>query len=269
MKLPTAIKGICLICLMGFIKPVSAQQNLFNVPSSDITIQSKPFFQQQINLSSGFAQLNTTFCWGLGGEAEIGVNVLGLNFISTSGNLSVQSNSDLSSPPANPFYTLNFQKAFTINKTFKVAFGTQAGYSVGWHFGGLAYSNMVSVFPKIRTKLITGLYVGSDAFLGQEERNSLFSSGVEQIGFQIGVEKEVIKEKLSLLAEAISGRHVLGTITLGAAYFVSHHWAISGGYEISNAGNGSSNSLVVEFTYIPSAGVSKHIFRKGHHEVEE
>ena len=263
------IKGVCLICLTGFIQPVGAQQNLFNVPSSDITIKSKPFFQQQINLSSGFAQLNTTFCWGLGGEAEIGVNVLGVVFISTNGKLSSQTNPDKNNPPVYPFYTINFQKAFTINKTFKVAFGTQAGYSVGWHFGGLAYSNLVTVFPKIRTKLITGLYMGSDSFLGPGERNSLLSSGAEQIGFQFGLEKEVIKEKLLLLAEGISGRHVLGTLTLGAAYFVSHHWAISGGYEISNVGNGSSNSLVVEFTYIPSAGVSKHIFRKGHHEMED
>ena len=57
-----------------------AQQNYFNVPSSDITEKNKVFFQHQINISTDVIQNNTTFDFGLGNNYEIGINIIGLNF---------------------------------------------------------------------------------------------------------------------------------------------------------------------------------------------
>jgi len=256
---------LCFLFMVGVSFDALSQQNLFNVPSSDITLKAHPFFQQQFNFGNGMLQSNTTFSWGLGGEAEVGFNILGVSF--QSGQL--LTNTYKKNPPVYPFYTLNFQKAFTLNKTFKLAVGTQSGYSQGFHFGGYAYSNLVTVIPKIQSKLITGLYYGSDGFLGPGDRNPLFPSESDPIGFQIGLEQEVIKEKLVLLAEGISGKHAYGLIALGMAYHVTHHWVLSGGYQFSNQGSSSANSLVIEFTYIPSATVTKHIFRRGHHEATE
>lgn len=247
---------------------IAAQQNLFNVPSSDITIKSTVFFQQQINFGKDVIQLNTTFCWGLGREAEIGVNVLGVDINTGSGSSTFKTNSDPGNPPAYPFYTINFQKAFTINKTLKVSFGTQAGYSKGFHFGGYGYGNLVTVIPKTRSKIITGIYTGSDIFLGPGDRNPAFPSNDDPVGFQLGLEEEVIKEKLLLIGEHISGGNSFGVTTVGAALYVSHFWVLSCGVQFANPGNNNGNSLVVEFTHVPSAHVSKHIFRRGHHEAD-
>ncbi|MBY0436528.1 MAG: hypothetical protein K2U26_20735 [Cyclobacteriaceae bacterium] len=68
-----------LVFVLLLATQAQGQQNLFNVPSSDITPKAKPFFQQQLNLSSGLVQFNSTFSYGLGRGAEIGVNILGLN----------------------------------------------------------------------------------------------------------------------------------------------------------------------------------------------
>jgi len=58
---------------------VIAQQNFINVPSSEVTIKNKYFFQQQINFND-LIQSNTTLDYGLGKGYEIGLNILGINF---------------------------------------------------------------------------------------------------------------------------------------------------------------------------------------------
>jgi|GEM_PF-413481 len=239
------------------------QQNLFNVPSSDITIKGTPFYQQQFNISRGLVQLNSTFCWGLGHEVEAGFNVLGLN-ITTNGPISLDTNGDVTNPPVYPFYMLNFQKAFTLNKLFKLALGTQTGFSKDLHIGTYNYLNLVTALHHTRSKIITGIYQGSKSFLGEGERNELFLT--DKIGFQIGLEQEIIEEKLMVIAENISGRHNLGETTLGIAYFVSPLWALSAGYQFANPKSHTLNAVVLELTYVPSAPVHIKVFRHGHHQ---
>jgi hypothetical protein len=41
-----------LLLLLGTYAPMFAQQNLFNIPSADITPKGKVFYQHQINLYS-------------------------------------------------------------------------------------------------------------------------------------------------------------------------------------------------------------------------
>jgi hypothetical protein len=100
---------------------VQAQQSLFNVPSSDITPKAKPFFQQQFNIGEGLLQLNSTFSYGLGKNAEIGLNVLGLNVNEGSGSPFFMTNGNIQASPVYPFYTLNFQKVFVLSDLFKLA----------------------------------------------------------------------------------------------------------------------------------------------------
>jgi hypothetical protein len=51
-----------------------AQQNLFNVPSTDITQKGQWFFQQQFNfLTASLGSSNTTLDYGLGHPLEIGL----------------------------------------------------------------------------------------------------------------------------------------------------------------------------------------------------
>ena len=255
--------------LVGFTSQAFAQQNLFNVPSSDITIKSKGFFQQQINLPrNGTVLLNSTFCWGLGNEFEIGFNVLGLFLNTGNPGSTVLSNSDENNPPVYPFYTINAQKAWTLNKSFKLALGTQTGFSAGMHFGTYNYLNLVTAIPKYQLKIVTGMNHGSESFLGPGDLNPLLPADYDPVGFQIGLEQEILKEKILLLAEHISGDHSLGVSVLGLGYHLTEHWVLSAGYQFSSSGNSTPNSLVFELTFVPSVISHRRIYREGHLEVE-
>lgn len=238
------------------------QQNLFNVPSSDITLRGEPFFQQQINLYPTDLQLNSTFCWGLGKQTEIGFNVLEVNVSTTTGTKYV-SNSDPKSPPLYPVYLLNFQKAFVLSPSFKIGIGTQGGISVGSHFVNYNYLNLVTAIPTFHTKLITGLYGGNNSYLGPETRMGLLKD-YSQIGYHAGIEVQVFPEKFSLIAEAISGKHSLGESSFGAAYFVSPNWILSGAYLRANKGSSSENAAVAEITFSPSSKLHLRLFKHGH-----
>jgi len=258
-------KGFILFTIFSILSIAIAygQQNLFNVPSSDITLKSKPFFQQQINFGSGYAQLNSTFSYGLGHNCEIGVNLLGITIDGDSNPIFV-SNGNTDTNPVYPFFTFNFQKGWTLNDVLKLTVGTQTGISKGSHFGSYDYLNLVTAIKKTHTKLITGLYYGTETFLGPGERSHLFSS--DFIGFQTGIEQEIIEGgDLLLVLENISGRHILGETTLGLAYYISSHWVASGGYQMANPNGTSASSLVIEFTYVPSAHSHRKLFRHGHH----
>jgi hypothetical protein len=254
---------VSLALIILFLSQVSAQQSLFNVPSSDITPSRKPFFQQQFNIGEGLLQLNSTFSYGLGKNTEIGLNVLGLNVNEGSGSPFFMTNGNLQASPVYPFYTLNFQKAFVINDYFKLALGTQTGFAQGGHFGTYDYLNFVTIIPKHKSKIISGIYYGSDSFLGPEDRID-WINGYTLLGYQIGLEQPIIEDKLLFIAENISGLHNLGETTLGGAYYVSDHWVLSAGFQFSNPGSKTPEALVVEFTYVPSASQYHLIHKHGH-----
>lgn len=238
------------------------QQNLFNVPSSDITLKGEPFFQQQVNLYPSEVQFNSTFCWGLGRRAEIGFNVLELNLRTDHTRPTLDTHADDATPPVYPLYLLNFQKAFVLNEIFKVGIGTQYGISKGSHPVNYSYVNLVTAIPSIHTKVIAGLYGGTNSYLGPETRWPALGGG-QPLGYQVGVEMQLIPEKFSLIAEDISGKHSLGEASVGAAYFLSPSWILSGAYLHANSNSGE-NAVVAEFTYSPSSKVHLRIFRHGH-----
>ena len=124
-----------LFCLGLMPSSVFGQQNLFNVPSSDITEPGEIFYQQQINVLPDLLQFNSTMCYGLGRNFEIGFNIIGLNVNTKSSSPFIISNGDIHNPPVYPFYTLNLQKAIVLNRTLRVAVGTQTGLSIDAHFG--------------------------------------------------------------------------------------------------------------------------------------
>jgi hypothetical protein len=255
------------LIILGTTHPVFCQQNLFNVPSSDITLKGKLFFQQQVNfLTDRTVALNTTFCYGLGKDFEVGGNILGVYIDPHTSGSALKTNSNAGQPPVYPFFTVNLQKAVVLNRTFKLGIGTQAGFSPGMHFGNFTYLNMVTVIPKLQLKVITGVNHGSETILGPGDLNPLFSSAYDPVGFQFGFEKEIVHSHMLLLAEHISGTHSLGVSVVGLGFHVSDHWVLSTGWQFSSAGNETPNSLVFELTFVPSAVIHHGIYHEGHPE---
>lgn len=243
------IKLVALLLLLWANLP--AQQNFFNVPSSDITPKKKLFFQQQFNLVKDDFVSNTTVDFGLGHNFEVGVNANGLLF-----NKYDRLVENKASEPYGPFFCVNAQKRFQVNERWALGLGTQLGVlpdkpsTKGEYF----YLNSVYDNEEIGLKLVSGLYSISDEFVGKESRSGLALSNpmLHNLGLQMGFEKKLLSDKLSLQADFISGKHALGEVVLGGAYFLTKHWVLSCGYQAPTFKSTSVRSAVLEITYVPS-----------------
>lgn len=223
-----------------------AQQNYFNVPSSDITEKNKVFFQHQINISTDVIQNNTTFDFGLGNNYEIGINIIGLNFEKQKNAYSfVTSNV----APYSPFIMINAQKKIALNEKFSLAAGFQQGISTSTtkKTGGYYYINNVYKNETIGLKITSGIYYATNSFIGEGKR---FYSN-DGLGFHSGIEKSIIHRKIVFQSDFISGQHSLGELVIGGAYFLTKDLILSGGYQIPTFNSLANKAAVFELTYNP------------------
>ncbi|MFM7486388.1 MAG: hypothetical protein ACKO13_05635 [Cytophagales bacterium] len=86
--------------------------------------------------------------------------------------------------------------------------------------------------------------------MGPEDRD-IFLNGLNTVGFQVGVEQPIIREKFFLIVENINGKNSLGETTLGGAYYFTTHWVFSVGYQFPNPQSKTAESWVIEMTYVP------------------
>jgi len=223
-----------------------AQQNFFNVPSSDITKKSDLFFQEQLNLTTEATQSSTTFCYGLGKNLEIGFNLIGMN-------LNYQRGIDFEddNQPYAPYLSLNLQKAFPLSEKLKFSIGGQSGFNRSSKFGYYVYSNLGLNLHELHAKIILGTYLSNSNYFGPGNAN-LFSANSIAVPIQFGIEKSIIKDKLLFQADFISGKHAMGEAVIGFAYFMNKNWILSSGYQIPNDQSMSNKALVFELTYLPN-----------------
>ncbi len=230
MRTPTAsAKWLALaITLLPIIS--QAQQNLFNVPSADITEQGQFFFQQQFNfLTSYIGSSNTTLDYGLGHEWEIGVNLFNVDFQETNGVFQ------------NPHVLLNFQKGYTLSDNYKISFGSQSGITPAIH------SNVTELpsFSYIDNALDLKEY--GKYYLGGYFVNKAYASK-EQFGFMAGVDYPLIENKLHLMGDIISGSSDISVSVLGFVLFLPHDWQLSLGAQLPSPTSNNNYGLVFEIT---------------------
>lgn len=220
-----------------------AQQNFFNVPSSDITEKNKVFLQQQVNLFPTNLSSNTTFCYGLGKNYEIGLNALGFTYDEPSKSFVKNDENEI---PVFPSLGMNFQKEITTHKNYSLSLGGQVAFPkqiVNYEY--YAYLNNKFTFKKV--KWVGGIYYGNKNYFGS---SPLFTSDIKQLGLQLGLELEVIDERLFLQIDFISGRTPMSNLISGAAFKVNNHFILSSGYQLANSPNNSSNGIIFEVTFL-------------------
>lgn len=225
-------------CPLGF-----AQQNFFNVPSSEITEKNKVFVQEQINLYSQSYSSNTTFCLGLGKGFELGANLLGITY-NKRYHAFVRNN--LYEKPIFPTLGLNAQKSIEAGEHYTMALGFQTLSNERWHeLEFYSYFNQRLKYDRL--KLIFGIYAANSNYLGRAEGRRIFPEG---LGFQSGLEYELIHEKLAFQADYISGNHALGNLIAGGAYKLNSHHILSLGFQLPNHSGASSRGIVFEYTFV-------------------
>jgi hypothetical protein len=240
-----AKRPIFFTILLLYTITLAAQQNFFNVPSSDITEKHKIFFQQQFNCWKSGIQSNTTMSYGLGKEFEIGLNFFGLTY-SLQNKKFLYEDDDI---PYAPILGINAQKKIQITKHYALALGTQLLWNRKYHGAFYNYLNNVCSFHT--TKLVAGLYECNDGFIGAQTRNITEDKSLRQLGFHIGVEQKIWHDKLLFQAEFISGKHSLGEAVIGGAYLLNDRSILSLGYQIPTFASHAIKAFVVEFTIVP------------------
>ncbi len=223
--------------------PLRAQQNLFNVPSGDITEKGHLFFQHQINANDLF-QNNSTLSYGLGKKAEIGLNLYGLDVQKKMNKWTLINNQNNYEQPLNPQLLMNFQKAFEISERFHFTLGTQSGFSLTQRqredqFIYFNYANFIYTSKNERIKFINGIYFGDKTYLGEGNN----------IGYMGGLEFSVSK-KLKLSADAIYGNNASSVAVIGPCYFITKHFALSAGWQRPFKNSHNSQALVFELTFL-------------------
>jgi hypothetical protein len=206
-----------------------AQQNLFNVPSSEITEKNKFFFQQQFNFAS-LGESNTTVDFGLGNDLEIGINLFNLNVYSNTTGLT------------NPNFLFNFQKAFNINEIYKVSFGTQTGltpplYNATIRIPSFSYINNAVDLEK------WGKY-----YLGSYYANPAYAGSGDSFGIMAGIEYPLISNKMHLMGDILSGNNAISVAVLGFVLFLPANWQLSFGAQIPSPSSNNEYGMVFEIT---------------------
>lgn len=219
------------------------QQNFFNVPSNDITLKNKIFVQEQVNINQIF-QSNFTFDVGLGKGWHTGANIIGVDFYNTKYSFAENEKGD--KDIFEPLFLLNIQKAWQLRSEFNFSFGSNQGLNIDFlngkaHYAQFDFGLLGNNIWKHAICATYGLYFGNAGYF----QNS------ESIGFMAGLDASLIRNKLHLVFDYISGRTPASVSVLGISYFLNPYFPISLGWQIPNISQNSS-ALVVEFTWNPS-----------------
>ncbi|MDY3559257.1 hypothetical protein R5W23_006476 [Gemmata sp. JC673] len=216
-----------------------AQQNLFNVPSGQITEREHVFFQQQFNFNRPAGTSNTTFDFGLGRGWEVGFNALDFNLYENI------------RPPApgerrqvNPDLLLNAQKGFDVlDDVWSIGVGTQAGLNPARRSRDVRFQNFTWVIngfslPDERAKVYVGAYYANVAYAGPGDR----------FGVLLGVEIPIVKDRFHFQADCITGNRDISTIVVGGVFIFPNKWQLSLGAQLPVPHSGTPYGAVIEFT---------------------
>jgi hypothetical protein len=230
------------IISLFYFNTICAQQNLFNVPSSDITTKNRIFFQEQLNIGK-VIQSNTNICYGLGNGFEVGANIIGLQSDKQYRKISV--NDSVGNNPVAPIVVFTAQKVFEVAKFFKIGIGTQIGTNMIKKTGlprtltDFTYLNTQTAFFHERIKVNAGAFFGDKAYIGEKS----------QFGYMLGYEATVGK-RIHLVGDYFAGKNPIGVVVVGFLYYATAQMPLSFGWQIPNDPSKASQAFVFEFTYI-------------------
>ena len=220
------IKGFIFVAvLIATALFVSAQQTIFNVPTTDVLEKGKVYVELDASLKtnsqdalSKFSSFVPRVVVGVGKNVEIGLNVIG----------NIQPGADATTlvPTVKWRFYQNEKKGVAViaGTNFYIPVRNRA-----YDFGSYSY---VEVSKTIKnTRLTGGGYVAS---------SNVFAANAARGGGQFGIE-QTINKKFSVAADWITGRHASGYFTPGVFWKphpkVTTYW----GYSIGNADAASGN----------------------------
>ena len=210
------------LLLLVFIQTkASAQQTIFNVPSADVTEKRQLFLEHESQFSDDFGLFTHYVAYGLGGHTALNLTLSGV------GTKNVR----------DEILGIGSKTVFPLHKESETKF--TAGYLIpislnGNGVGGYAYTHLSRRLPKIKTRITSGIQVGTTILLGRDV--------VSYIG---GIEQPITK-KFNLLLEYTSGKHPNALLIGGFSYILPVDWIFIVGYQVPNNRHVAKKGFVIE-----------------------
>lgn len=219
------MKITILIFIALFIIPVSAQQTIFNVPTTDVMEKGKVYVELDASFKTNnqaalqeFSSFVPRVVVGVGNNVEVGLNVLG--------NIQPGADSTTLVPTVKWKFYQNEKKGLALIGGTNVYLPVRnRAYNIG------SYSYLAASKTIKKARLTAGGYVAS---------KNVFAPNAVRSGGQFGFE-QTVNDKFTVAADWITGKHANGYFTPGVFYKpapkLTTYWA----YSIGNTNAGKGN----------------------------
>lgn len=226
--------------VVGLPQAARAQQNLFNVPSGQITRPGELFFQQQLNLSRPLGTSNTTLDVGLGHGWEAGINLLDVVVYDHGAGDGSDAQTQV-----NPDVLANVQKGGKLADFWRLGVGTQIGFNPNRRRDAIRLINFSWVINALEVPNHEQL---GKYYVGAYFANTAYAGPGNSVGFLLGAELPIIKDRLSVQADWVGGRNEISVLVLGGVYTLRNGWQISLGAQLPAPRSPNPRGGVTELT---------------------
>jgi hypothetical protein len=231
--------AVLLVCFALLADQARAQQNLFNIPSGDITENGKWFYQHQINAYSAKFESKAHLVRGLGRGWDVGVNLVGKGaYFEPEWKPLYNDNGAMGA--LFPLLMLTAQKQWKLTEHVLFNAGTQVGFNLSEDFSKkklaqFHYAQTSLVLFDHRLKLVGGGYRTNREFVGSGNYAGVLA------GYELKLNK-----KWLLMGDWISGAHDAGMAVLGMVYNASKRAQLCAGWSLPNRNSSRPQGLVME-----------------------
>lgn len=234
-----------LFAVLGLSQEGFAQKTLFSMPTSEITEQKKLFFQQQVNVAD-HVQSSTTFTYGFGHQFEVGISLDNLTFDGRPHHHLIELNSP--EPAENPHLLVNAQKGFELTNWLNIGVGTRTGathqrvdaegHGARYKVASFSFLSSELVIPGTEIKFNLGSYYVNQAFAGP---------GTD-LGYMVGADIPLIKDKLHFEADYLSGTSALSVGTVGLEVLFAKGWQLGAGIQLPSPGSNNPQGIAIQLS---------------------
>lgn len=245
------IPNLMLRCLSTYFRlflilfsPLSlAQQNLFNIPSGDITPKNEYFYQHQLNVYNNKFESKGHFVYGLCKNFDVGINLTGKGAYYNP-EWSALYNAAQQNGALFPFLLGTIQKQWQINSNLLLNVGSQMGFNISSRvsnkrLGFFHYGLAIFPFMKGKSRIVSGAYFANKHYLGRGNHS----------GFMLGYELKLSK-RWYLMGDWISGNNDLSCAVLGLMFNAGKRTQLCAGWQLPNRNSNKPQALVLELNLL-------------------
>ncbi len=230
--------SFCSIFILNALT-ATGQRNIIDIPTSEIVEKKHMFFQTQVGIGDRKIKFNAIGTYGFGKNWEGGLTINHITYNMRPQVRHIEINPE--SPEDNGNLMINLQKGFQLSEWYNLGLGTRNGFGFSNSLSALPFVHHSFINNRFKRKdsndkVMAGLYYGNQNYLGKGN----------SFGFHIGAEKEIIKEKLEVFAEFISGINSTSVINTGFQFDLPREWEIDIAAQLPAPHSGNTVSFVFQ-----------------------